>query len=359
MALSEIKLLHSYLRLHNVFPEDLHIARPLIQMLQQTDRITEARALALAMARTMLANGKAGFALGFLAICKQLDHPKSDEIEALSDMARITDAGTMESESDSGKLFALIDQLSDSEALDFIAQANLIKVKPGDDIVIQGEASETFYLILYGEVDVRLILSDGDSTTLKTLGPGDFFGELACVYKLKRSATVTANSPAMLLEFSGNSVSQLIEHFPMAGDYLIRTVQTRMVHAATHTIPAFAELPEEDKLWAAEESMVNEYDSGDVISVSDQPTPTCQIILSGEAELKTADGQGILLSTGDIFGTASPFIELPYNAEIKATERALVCEIPENIFHTFMNVYASFEQNVKLVRERRKVLSNS
>ncbi|ATX79831.1 Cyclic nucleotide-binding domain-containing protein [Mariprofundus aestuarium] len=358
MALSEIKLLHSYLRLHHVFPEDLHIARPLIKMLQKTERITEARSLALSIARNMLANGKAGFALGFLAICKQLNHPNVDEIEALSDMARITDAGTAESESGSEKLFALIDQLSDSEALDFIAQANLIKVKPGEDIVTQGEASETFYLILYGNVDVRLILPDGDPTTLKTLNPGDFFGEFACVYKLKRSATVTASSPTMLLEFSGESISQLIESFPLAGDYLIRTVQTRMVHAATHTIPAFSALPEEDKLWTAEESVVNEYESGDLISVSDRSAPACQIILSGEAELKTADGQGLLLSTGDMFGSASPLIELPLDAEIKATEHALVCEMPEKIFHTFMNLYASFEHHVKLAGENREGASH-
>ena len=143
----------------------------------------------------------------------------------------------------------------------------------------------------------------------------------------------------------------------MAGDLLIRTVQTRMVHAITHSIPAFAELPEADKLWAAEESVVHEYEPDEVIPSTDLAAPTCHIILSGAAEMKTADGQQLLLSSGDLFGSVSPHIELPSDAEIRASERALVCEIPENIFITFMNVYASFEQNVIQAGEQRKTSS--
>ena len=68
MALKDAELLRSYGLLHKVFPEDLHIARPLIQMVQQQQRLPLARELALAMARRMLATGKAGHAMGFLAL---------------------------------------------------------------------------------------------------------------------------------------------------------------------------------------------------------------------------------------------------------------------------------------------------
>ena len=191
MALSENKLLRSYILLHHVFPEDLHIARPLIQMLQKIERINEARTLALSMARRMLACGKPSYTLAFLELCRQLDHPKVDESESLANMARINDSGYMEGDRNSGKQFSLIEQLSDSEALDFISQAKLLPINVNEEIVTQGETSETFYLILDGEVDVCLRLPDGSTKSLKRLLPGDFFGEFACVYKLKRSASVT------------------------------------------------------------------------------------------------------------------------------------------------------------------------
>lgn len=355
MSLSEQKLLHSYLLLHHVFPEDMHIVRPLIQMLQKSERIKEARNLALSMARRMLASGKGGFALGFLAICKQLNHPKSDEIKALSNMARITSTGFQESSSGSGHLFALIDQLSDQEALDFISQATLIQAEAGEDIVCQGEASETFYLILEGGVNVRLMLADGRSKTMTTLKAGDFFGEFACLYKLNRSATITANTLTRMLEFSSQSIIQLMERSPLAGGQLIRTVQTRMVHAMTHAMPAFSQLPEEDKIWAAEESVVHSYEAGETIPVSDLSAPVCHIILSGEAELTLPDGQQINLCSGDFFGTVNPHIELPFESAIRTKQRALVCEMPENIFNTFMKLYASFEQHVEQVNTNRFV----
>lgn len=353
MPLSNSKLLHSYLRLHHVFPEDLHIARPLIQMLQQSDRIKEARAFALSMARKMLANGMSGFALSFLAICKQLDHPNLEEIDALSNMAKITHDDELDPDKSNAKLFTLIEQLSDSEALDFIGQANLIKVHAGDNIVTQGETSETFFLILEGDVEVHVELADGSSKLLNTLVPGQFFGEFACVYKLKRTATVSAKSDAILLEFSGHSIEQLIERFPLAGNYLIQMVQTRMVDAITHSLPAFSDMPEEDKLWVVEESEVCEYETGTSISASELPSSACHIILCGEAEMLTADGSVYPLSAGSMMGAISPYIEPPADAVINVKQSMLICRIPEGLFRTFMNLYRSFEQQVKREGEKR------
>jgi len=133
-------------------------------------------------------------------------------------------------------------------------------------------------------------------------------------------------------------------------------VQARMVHATTHTIPAFSELPEADKLWAAEESTVHEYGIGELIPSQESTPARCQIMLFGEADVHSDAGQ-IQLRSGDIFGTVSPYIQLPPNAQIRARQHALVCEIPENIFHTFMNVYATFEQHVKQIGDKRQVVS--
>ncbi|WP_198507402.1 cyclic nucleotide-binding domain-containing protein [Mariprofundus ferrinatatus] len=271
-------------------------------------------------------------------------------------MAEITQAGGEETGGERAKLFELINQLSDSEALNFISQANLIRVNIGDNIVTQGEASETFYLILEGDVDVQLELKNGGTTTLKTLGPGDFFGEFACVYKLKRSATVTAKTQTILLEFSAQSVLQLMKEFPIAGEYLIQTVQTRMVHATTHFMPAFSELPEEDKQWLVEESEVNEYAGGVEVPASALLDSACHVIISGTAEVYMSNGKTLSLSTGDMFGSISPYIEIPADAVIRTRDRLLICEVPEKIFRTFMNLYASFEKQVKHEGEKRKAL---
>ncbi|MDX8402788.1 MAG: cyclic nucleotide-binding domain-containing protein [Mariprofundaceae bacterium] len=346
MALKDMELLRSYGLLHKVFPEDLHIARPLIQMVQQRERWPLARELAMAMARRILATGKAGHAIGFLALCKQLDHPDTEEINALTNMARFTQSADSDSNTTESQTFALIDQLSDSEALNFIQQGKLKRIEPGTAIVSQGDSSKTFYLILDGQVDVQLELDDEQIISVKILNSGDFFGEFACIYNLRRSASIVALKSTLLLEFSDQTLSLLMQDFPIAGDHLLRTVQTRMVHAMTHSMPAFAGLPEQDKLWAAEESAVNEYQQGEVIQATPDATKSCQIILSGEVEYSSSGGNHVL-AAGAMFGNASPFIQLPTDAELKARDHLLLCQLPESIFHSFMNAYGSFEQQVK------------
>jgi len=352
MALKDAELLRSYALLHKVFPEDLHIARPLIQMVQQQNRLPLARELALGMARRMLATGKAGHAIGFLALCTQLDHPDKEEIAALSNMARITQSAYADSDRGESNTFALIEQLSDSEALDFISQGNLKRIEPGKTVVHQGASSKTFYMILEGQVDVRIDIDEQQSKSVKQLKPGDFFGEFACIYKLRRSASIVALEPTLLLEFSDQAIALLMQSFPIAGDYLLQTVQTRMVHAMTHSLPAFAELPEQDKLWAAEESEVYEYQQGETVSPLPASSNICRIILSGEAACSFHSGEQ-LLSTGTMFGNASRFIQLPSDSEVKAVEHLLICHLPGKIFHSFMNAYASFEKQVKKTAENQ------
>ncbi len=344
MALDEQKLLQSYRMLHEVFPEDLHIARPLIHMLLQHELRAEAGDLALSMARRMLAGGHAAHASSFLSLCRQLNHPNIEDIDFLYDMASFSIDGN---DNESEQRFVLIEQLSDTEGLDFIRQGKLMQVQGGDVIVRQGERSKTFYLILCGAVDVRISLKDGHAITVHTLAAGDFFGEFACVYQLRRSASVIASEQALLLEFSAQALDQLMHASPMAGDYLIHTVQSRMIDAMTHSMPAFAELPEADRLWLAEEASVHEYALGETIPALDPAQPACHILLFGRASIQLPNGFTAPLATGMMFGSASPHIRLPSQATIKASEQTLVCSMPGNIFHTFMNVYAGFEQQIK------------
>jgi MFS family permease len=62
-----------------------------------------------------------------------------------------------------------------------------VRVAAGDDVFRQGDAGDRFYVIGAGEAEVAL-----DDRPRVTLGPGAYFGEIALLRDVPRTATVTA-----------------------------------------------------------------------------------------------------------------------------------------------------------------------
>ena len=60
-----------------------------------------------------------------------------------------------------------------------------VTIKPGQTVCVQGEPGDAFYVIESGDAAVL-----GDGKLLRTLGPGDSFGEIALIHDIPRTATV-------------------------------------------------------------------------------------------------------------------------------------------------------------------------
>jgi uncharacterized protein YhbP (UPF0306 family) len=79
----------------------------------------------------------------------------------------------------------------------------------GTTIVRQGGPAEKFFIIVDGMVDV--VREDGGSErVVATLGPGQFFGEVAILREMPRTATVRAATPVSVLTMDANTFRSLI-----------------------------------------------------------------------------------------------------------------------------------------------------
>lgn len=82
-------------------------------------------------------------------------------------------------------------------------------VGEGVDLVGEGAAGYCFFVI---EDGTAIVTSNG--AELRTLGPGDYFGEVAILGEGRRSATVTTTSPARVLVLFGTEFRRLQQDHP-------------------------------------------------------------------------------------------------------------------------------------------------
>jgi CRP-like cAMP-binding protein/Zn-dependent protease len=80
-----------------------------------------------------------------------------------------------------------------------------INVPPGDEIVQMGEVGDAFYALKTGQVEV---LRDG--TRISTLGPGSYFGEVALLLDVPRTATVRAVTPVRAYRLDREGFDRLL-----------------------------------------------------------------------------------------------------------------------------------------------------
>jgi CRP-like cAMP-binding protein len=95
----------------------------------------------------------------------------------------------------------------------------------GQVIVRQGEEGDALFLIESGQVEVRARDEGGDETAIATLGPGNYFGEIALVTGGPRNADVVALTPLTLLRLDRSGYELLTQ--AAATEELRHTAQRR------------------------------------------------------------------------------------------------------------------------------------
>jgi CRP-like cAMP-binding protein len=104
-------------------------------------------------------------------------------------------------------------ELSDDQLARFACFMEPQSVRQWSLIVKQGDPDDGMYLVLDGELRVRLMIG-GKETILATLGPGDCFGEIALFDQGPRSADVIANKDSILLKITTEAFDKLRREAP-------------------------------------------------------------------------------------------------------------------------------------------------
>ena len=106
-----------------------------------------------------------------------------------------------------------------------------VDLPSGRAVARQGEYGSEFYVIVEGSASV---VRDGHH--LADLGPGDFFGELALLAHIQRTATVTTTAPSSLIVVGSREFRALLDDQPRIVKKLLQVVAERVARTEqTHT----------------------------------------------------------------------------------------------------------------------------
>lgn len=117
------------------------------------------------------------------------------------------------------RVVELVPELAESDR-----PPSTVRLDAGDVLFEEGTMGECIYVVSEGEIEIVRELAGGGEELLWVAGEGDYFGELAPLFHMPRSATARARSDAAVVGYTvaafrerlgAGGIRDLIEHRPL------------------------------------------------------------------------------------------------------------------------------------------------
>jgi len=105
----------------------------------------------------------------------------------------------------------------------FRKETDFKAVPAGATIFTTGDPGEEMYVVLEGEVDLKL-----RGRTVETVGPGGIFGELALIDNSPRTATAIARTACNLAPVSQKRFLYMVQQTPHFSLQIMRVIAERL-----------------------------------------------------------------------------------------------------------------------------------
>jgi voltage-gated potassium channel len=121
----------------------------------------------------------------------------------------------------------LFDALEPEERATIAPWFEVQDVSPGVKLTGEGASGYSFFVLREGTATVTI-----NGIEVRTLGRGDFFGELAILGDGRRTATVTTASPSQVLVLFGTEFRRLQKEYPETAERIESALREIATQAA-------------------------------------------------------------------------------------------------------------------------------
>ena len=121
------------------------------------------------------------------------------------------------------KRVPLFSRLNKKGLEDVAHLADELDLPAGKEMATEGDRGREFFVLLNGEADVTK-----SGQHINTMKEGDFFGEIALVTKMPRTATVTATTDVNVLVITEHAFDALLKRSPEIGRCVAEALAERV-----------------------------------------------------------------------------------------------------------------------------------
>lgn len=251
----------------------------------------------------------------------------------------------------------LFSELNEKELQEILAIAERRSFKRDEIILNEGEAGDSIYFIIAGEVGVFKKVGN-DSVWLNTLRDGDFFGEFAYFSGLKRQASVIATVDTEVLELKREGLDLLCEGYPNLVKVLTNFYKARVLDTVVGLTPIFSSLQPHQRQKLVSRFELSVVPRGEVIIDEGKEGTGLYLIKNGRVKIvmRGKDGEDILigfLKEFDFFGEVSLFMGVPTTASVIADTEVKLMKLSKESFQWLLDEFPFIKKKIKEFVEER------
>gem|GEM_PF-590565 len=229
-------------------------------------------------------------------------------------------------------------------------------VPAGQVVIHQGEEPDAFYVILAGELSVSSDDDAGRSQQLASLGPLDCFGEIALLEGSRRTATVRAVSPSVLLYLQAHQFQEMVASLPSIADRIVPLIR----HGSfLSRVPLFADLPPTQMHALAIRIREERTAAGTVVIREGEEGNRFYLIRDGTLDVSRQGVPVGRLGPGEYFGEIALLTHEPRTATVTAQTDSCLLALTQEDFYAVLSSHLTLFRSIEQFAHRRLYLLRS
>ncbi|NTV61999.1 MAG: cyclic nucleotide-binding domain-containing protein [Oscillochloris sp.] len=224
---------------------------------------------------------------------------------------------------------------------------------PGATIFGKQKRDRFAFIVLRGNLQLRLRDRDGHEVLVAVLGPGDSCGEGPLFGDFFRRMSAQASTHCVLLQLPLAELRDSLSMMPTFAAQLRQIYTHRLLECTLARIPLLSQLLPVERLALADSLHPSSFSRGSLIIRQGDTANALYLIENGQAIVEQYGQTVATLGEGDFFGEIALLTSQPHQASVRALTPTDVLALPSADFHVLVRERPQLEASLRAVIDLR------